>query len=196
MRAISEQRWQIAQKYEADYWAIEAQNPEKLARDIADGHHFTAGVLDIRADTVSGATVLDIAGGPFPLGAAPDLQLLQYVIVDPGDYPKREGVQRIKLCAEEYRDLAYQEVWGYNVLQHVKEPAAVLQTVRMHARKFIRWFDVVDTPIYPVHPPSIKADWLRQELSRDGFRIVRDIDGSRLVEGQRQKWVALVAECQ
>jgi hypothetical protein len=53
---------------------------------------------------------------------------------------------------------------------------------------------VVETPIYPVHPHSIKADWLRAELSRDGFRIVQDIDGSRLVEGARQKWVALIAE--
>jgi hypothetical protein len=196
MTAISEARWQEAQRCEAAWWAefSASRGPDNLAADIAAGHHFTAGVLDIRADTVSGATVLDIAGGPYPLGANPGLHLLEYVVLDPADYTEHPGVTRIRALAEDYRDRAYREVWGYNVLQHVRDPAAVMVTVREHARDFIRWFDVVETPIYPVHPHSIKADWLRAELSRDGFRIVQDIDGSRLVEGARQKWVALIAE--
>jgi hypothetical protein len=118
----------------------------------------------------------------------------RHTILDPGDYPDIFGVCRIRARAERWRARPFDEVWGYNVLQHVVEPAEVMETARECALKTIRWFDVVDTPIYPVHPHSIKADWLRAELSRDGFRIVRDIDGSRLVEGHRQKFVALVAE--
>jgi hypothetical protein len=98
--------------------------------------------------------------------------------------------------AEGWRGGTFDEVWGYNVLQHVVDPAEVMATARACAEKRIRWFDVVDTPIYPVHPHSIKADWLRAELSRDGFRIVQDIDGSRFIDGHRQKWVALIAERQ
>lgn len=190
MSAISEQRWQLAQKYEAEYWAAEARNPEKLHRDIADGHHFTAGVLDIRPETMGDVSVLDIAGGPHPLGVT--LGVARYTVLDPGGYT--DDVHRIRLRAEEYRGHTWGEVWGYNVLQHVVDPAAVMQTARYHAHHRIRWFDVVDTPIYPVHPHSINAEWLRVQMSKDGWRIVRDIDGSRLVEGARQKFVALVAE--
>ena len=196
MSAISEARWQEAQKYEAAYWRAEARNPEKLARDVADGHHFTAGVLDIRRDTVACVTVLDIAGGPYPLGANPDLWLSEYAVLDPAEYPYVEGVERVRICAEDYAGPAYTEVWGYNVLQHVRDPEKVMAVARRSASRTVRWFDVVDTPVYPVHPHSIRADWLRAELSKDGFRIVRDIDGSRLIDNHRQKWVALVAERQ
>jgi hypothetical protein len=196
MTAISEQRWTMAQEYEAQYWKAQAKNPEKLDRDIAYGSHLTAGLLDIRRETVGDTTVLDIAGGPYPLGDYFEysLNLSRYAVLDPAEYPAVEGVTRIRECAEDYRGAGYQEVWGYNVLQHVKDPSAVMATARRCAINTIRWFDVVETAIYPVHPHSIKADWLRAELSRDGFKIVRDIDGSRLVEGARQKWVALVAE--
>jgi hypothetical protein len=203
MTAISEARWQEAQRYEAAWWAEfrASRGPDNLAADIAAGHHFTAGVLDIRCETVGGLSVLDIAGGPYPIGTGwigPKMGGLRwglesYLVLDPGDYP--EGcITRIRSIAEEYTGEGADEVWGYNVLQHVVDPAEVMATARACAEKRIRWFDVVETPIYPVHPHSIKADWLRAELSRDGFRIVQDIDGSRLVEGARQKWVALIAE--
>lgn len=194
VKAITEARWQIAQQHEAAFWAREAQNPDKLARDVAEGHHFTAGVLDIRHETVFAATVLDIAGGPHPLGPKPGWYLSEYTVIDPGHYQYEYGIDHVPLCAEDYTGLGASEVWGYNVLQHVRDPAAVMATARRCALRTIRWFDVVDSAIYPVHPHSISAEWLRVHMSRDGFRITRDIDGSRLVEGARQKFVALVAE--
>lgn len=197
MSAISEQRWQEAQRYEAAWWAREARDPDKLAADIACGHHFTAGMLDIRRETVCGATVLDIAGGPYPLGVGLEaLGLGRYSIIDPAAYADVDGVHRIRVCAEDYVGDAATEVWGYNVLQHVRDPEKVMAVARAKAQRAIRWFDVVETAVYPVHPHSIRADWLRQQLSSDGFRITRDIDGSRLIEGARQKWVALIAERQ
>ena len=192
MTAISEQRWQQAQRYEAEYWAREARNPAKLARDIAEGHHFTAGVLNIRRTFDTSRAILDIAGGPHPLGAW--LDCCSYTVLDPAEYTAWSPIQRVHEKAEGWRGGQFDEVWGYNVLQHVVDPTEVMATARACALETIRWFDVVETPIYPVHPHSIKADWLRAEMSKDGFRIVRDIDGSRLVEGHRQKWVALVAE--
>lgn len=197
MPAITDARWQLAQKCEAEYWAGEAKNPTKLAADIADGHHFTAGVLDIRPATVGGKVVLDIAGGPYPLVGETWFGIGSAWVLDPMHYPADASwmVSQIFEKAEGFEtDIAFDEAIGYNVLQHVVDPAEVMATARRCAERVIRWFDVVDTPIYPVHPHSISADWLRQQLSRDGFRITRDIDGSRLVEGHRQKFVALVAE--
>jgi hypothetical protein len=164
---------------------------------MAESHHFLAGLLDIRRETVCGGTILDIAGGPHPLGVGLEaLGLGRYTIIDPAPYADVDGVHRVRVCAEDYVGDSATEVWGYNVLQHVRDPGAVMAIARRHAERRIRWFDVVETAIYPVHPHSIKADWLRAELSRDGFTIVRDLDGSRLIEGARQKWVALIAERQ
>ena len=204
MPAISEARWQEAQRYEAEYWDKEARNPDKLKADVRDGHNFTAGVLDIRPETlmeVRGAevywrSVLDIAAGPYPLPYphwTEQADKARFVVLDPGDYPEMFASTRIRERAEGWRGGQFDEVWGYNVLQHVVDPAEVMATARACALTRIRWFDVVDTPIYPVHPHSISADWLRKELTKDGFRLTRDIDGSRLIEGHRQKWIALVA---
>src|SRR5688572_6402916 len=177
---ITDARWQLAQKAEADYWRQEAKNPEKLQRDIADGHHFTAGVLDIRPlSLLHASSVLDIAGGPYPIGAelVEGGWLNRYAVLDPAEYVDALiGIERIRAKAEGWDGGRFDEVFGYNVLQHVVDPAAVMATARRCAIYTVRWFDVVDTPVYPVHPHSISADWLRAELSRDGFRIVRDID--------------------
>lgn len=191
---ITRERWDEAQRFEADYWARERLDEIKLMADLAEGWHLTAGLLDIRQETCEWADVLDIAGGDYPLGEALNWHLGPYTVVDPAT-PKRapHGI-RVEQLAEEYSGPGVDEVWGYNVLQHVIDPSRVLATARYHATKRIRWFDVIDTPLYPVHPHSINADWLRGELSADGFCIVRDIDGSRLVEGLRQKFLAIVAE--
>lgn len=184
-------RWQEAQLYEAAYWAREAATPEKLRADLESGWRFTMGLLDIRPDTVADCSVLDLAGGDFPLALA--IKTASYTVVDPAEPQRRiHGVGRIQCMAEDYHGELVDEVWGYNVLQHVLDPDAVMATARRCASKTIRWFDVVDTPIYPVHPHSIHADWLRGQF--EGFRIVRDIEGSRLVDGYRQKFVSLVAE--
>ena len=193
---ISRERWEEAQRAEALYWKTEAKRPEKLARDIADGHHWTMGALDIRQETVGGAEILDLAGGDYPLARALYWRDYGYTVVDPApplrsDY---EGVTRVQEMAETYRGEEVDEVWGYNVLQHVMDPAAVMATARHHAQRTIRWFDVVETPLYTVHPHSITSDWLRAELSSDGFHLVRDIEGTRYVDNHRQKFVALVAE--
>ena len=194
MTAISEKRWQEAQRYEAEYWAKEATNRAKLMADLYDGYLLTCGVLGIYDEGFGAPSVLDIAGGPYPLSYFME-PMPHYTVLDPGDYPSVGYEKRISAKAEGWRGGMFGEVWGYNVLQHVVDPAEVMATARACATRTIRWFDVVETPVYPVHPHSIKADWLRAELSRDGFKIVRDIDGSRLLaEGVRQKWVALVAE--
>lgn len=188
--AITRARWQEAQEAEALYWRTEAKRPEKLLRDIADGHHWTMGALDIRPATAAD-TILDLAGGDYPLGESAPWNV-SYTVVDPAK-PARQipGIERIQAMAEDYRGVLVDEVWGYNVLQHVMDPAAVMATARHHAKHTIRWFDVVESPIYKVHPHSISADWLRTQF--DGFQITRDIEGTRYVDSHRQQFIAIVA---
>ena len=193
VNAISLARWQEAQKAEALYWQTEAKRPEKLFKDIRDGWHWTAGALDIREETVGARSILDVAGGDFPLVEVLQWRRGNYTVVDPLVRRATDFWRVVQEMAETYRGEPVDEVWGYNVLQHVMDPAAVMATARHHAQRTIRWFDVIESPVYPVHPHSITADWLRAELSQ-GFRITRDIEGTRFVDNHRQKFVALVAE--
>lgn len=192
MNPITLERWREAQRFEAEYWAREAKNPSKLERDIADGHHWTMGALDIRPATAV-ESVLDIAGGDYPLGEVCPWITRKYVVLDPATATRYvPGIWRLPEMAETYRGEFVDEVWGYNVLQHVQDPTAVIATAKNHATQRIRWFDVVDTPVYEVHPHSFSADWLRSQFA--DWRIVRDIEGKRWIDGHRQKFVALVAE--
>lgn len=192
MKPISEATWRKAQVCERAWWDGEAKHPERLLADVAEGQHWTCGILDIRPETVRGLTVLDIAAGPFPIAAYNCMGLAQYTGLDSLDYPDTPGVDRVKAQAETWRGVICDEVWGYNVLQHVRDPGAVLETARLHAEKRIRWLDWVDTHVHPTHPIAITADWLKAQLP--GFRIVRLVEGVKTNPQWSLKFVGLVAE--
>jgi hypothetical protein len=176
--AVTVERWQEAQKVERVWWDRVA-TPQSLA----EGHRELRGLLGITADSVSGLSVTDLGGGPSAMVLDPALRLTRRVVVDP-----LAPVGCVRMPAEDYTGESTDEVWGYNVLQHVIDPAAVMAVARRHAATRIRWFEYVDTPIETHHPHSVAVDWLRAELSQ-GFTIVRDTEGVWV-----NKFVALVAE--
>jgi hypothetical protein len=186
--AITEDRWAIAQKLEHEFWT--GADRTALARELDEWY---AGLLDLNAETVAGLSVLDIGGGPMPIAALLQLPVGELTVVDPLPFPV-DGSDiycRVQMAAEDYNGPLCDEVWGYNVLQHVMDPAAVLETAKRHARSVIRWFDWTDTPLADHHPHSLKADWLIEQF--DGWSV-RQSRGSKTVHGLTQNYIALVAE--
>lgn len=173
--AVSE--WKAAQRAERDYWY--PSNPSQHAARRQEEHEralWIADLLDIRPETVAGANVLDIGGGPQPIVAWPDLPLARRVVVDPMavdavDAAASANVERVVMNAEDYAGPVVDEVWGYNVLQHVVDPVAVLRVAMQQARLVVRWFEWVDQPTSVVHPhvitPStfdvLGSSWRRTE---------------------------------
>jgi len=108
--------------------------------------------LDVR-----GAAIADVGGGPASLllkcqrrGAC--------AVVDPCPYPDwtaaRYAVAGIELIREPAETAEYgerDEVWIYNVLQHVDDPELVLRRARARART-LRVFEWVGVPADPKHP--------------------------------------------
>lgn len=187
--AISDARWAEAQAGELAFW--EAADRRQLARQLDRVYMQTLGIT---ADTVRGRSVLDLGGGPLPLAALFALPVASYTVVDP--LPVVEQLTypmlRIVAPAETYFGPPVDEVWGYNVLQHVIDPAAVLRSAKEHGR-LVRWFDWVDTPIEDHHPHSLSADWLREQF--DGWRIVSDQRQAIPVGlSYPQSYIAIVAE--
>ena len=108
------------------------------------------------------------------------------IIVDPSRYPpwtleryKCRGVQVEFANAEEISDVEkWDEVWIYNVLQHVQDPKLIIENAR-RAGKLIRIFEWIDIPPHEGHPHELKRELLEEWLGLRG--TVEDINDSGCV---------------
>lgn len=183
LTAISRERWAVAQEAEAAFWAAEDRVP--LCRNL-DALYRRALALD----DATGATVLDLGGGPYPIASLLDLPVAACTVVDP--LPFTDGLPRWQGRAEDYVGPSVDEVWGYNVLQHVTDPAAVIATAKRHARRRVRWFDWVETPIEDHHPHRIPAGWLAAQFPVDRWRVATT--GGRIASPLSQRYESVIAE--
>lgn len=193
MTACTLEQWAIAQEGEYLFW--QTADRTRLCRTL-DALYVNA--LQIDEATVAGCSILDLGGGPMPLAALLDLPFASLTVVDPLPNVSRcirprPNVQRMRMPAEDYTGPLSDEVWGYNVLQHVIDPAMVLETAKRHARFRVRWFDWVDTPLADHHPHSLTAAEILAQFA--GWPITHEERGSFLTDtGVEQQFLALVAE--
>lgn len=162
--AISDDRWAEAQAGELHFW--QSANRAALCQKLDTMY---AEWLGINETMAKGRTVLDVGGGPMPLGVLFDLPLKAYTVLDPLPHvetgiPNHLNMIRVQCAAEEFTGGQHDEAWGYNVLQHVIDPAAVIATAKAHAN-VVRWFDWVDTPIESHHPHSVSAQWITAQFA-------------------------------
>jgi hypothetical protein len=185
---ISDLRWLEAQQGERRWWQATDRAP--LIREMASWY---AGLLRITPDAVAGKTVIDLGGGPMPLAVLLGLPFGWLTVVDPLATLLRPdplpNVARYAITAEDFNSGSAAEVWGYNVLQHVLDPAAVIAVAKRHTRDRVRWFDWVETPVVKHHPHSISADWLVEQFAGWEVSETRGFHA-----GHQQHYVALVAE--
>ena len=188
MTAIPLERWTEAQAGEAEFWR--SANRRQLC-EYLDAIY--AKQLGITLAAVAGLSILDIGGGPYPLAWLLGFPVASVTVVDPLGYDimNQPDITRVQAPAETYQGPQCDEVWGYNVLQHVIDPAAVIATAKAHAAQRVRWFDWVDSPIASHHPHSISAAWLREQFV--DWRLVVSHAGSVRVP-KVQHYVAIVAE--
>lgn len=167
------------QEFERDWWGECLNTFGEEAKQITYAHHM--GLVNI-PDPVTGVwpqydlegrSVLDIGGGPASM-------LLKCVsggvlaVVDPCPYPawtrQRYAAAGITLHVEPAESFStrqkFDEVWIYNVLQHVEDPEAVLATARAHA-SILRIFEWIDLPPSPGHPHMLTVEsldrWINSE---------------------------------
>lgn len=126
---------------------------------------------------LAGYSVVDIGGGPCSL-------LLKCrnrgicAVVDPCPYPAwtmlRYSSSDIDFVLEEAETFLHRlgnkgadEIWIYNVLQHVKDPEMIVRESRRCA-KTIRMFEWLDLPPHPGHPNELHEDELQVWLGTVG----------------------------
>ncbi len=120
-----------------------------------------------------GATVVDIGGGPVSLL----LKCLNVegTVCDPLSYPawvthryEAANINHTHMRGEDLRlDNDYDEIWIYNVLQHVDDPAQIIKNAHK-AGSLIRLFEWIDFPPHPGHPHMLTEEFLTKALGSEG----------------------------
>lgn len=186
---IADQRWLEAQIGERAWWQSVDRTP--LIRELSTWY---AGLLGITATETWNKTILDLGGGPMPLALLLQLPFDWLTVVDPLCTLFRpdplHNVARIAMAAEDFNSGRADEVWGYNVLQHVIDPALVISVAKRHAAYTVRWFDWVETPVEKHNPHSIKADWLIEQFPASDWGVTAQTGFNA---AHRQHYVALIA---
>jgi hypothetical protein len=172
--------WKEDQIWEADWWGnctnTLSEEWKQLAYFKRLGLSETANSKWRFAFDLQGKSVLDIGGGPSSF-------LLRCVnfhvatVSDPLHYPrwiyeryKDAGINSRRVKGENINvdDFdRYDEVWMYNVLQHVEDPEKVVANARQ-AGKLLRLFDWIDTPPAPGHPHTLSKELLDKWLGAEG----------------------------
>jgi 2-polyprenyl-3-methyl-5-hydroxy-6-metoxy-1,4-benzoquinol methylase len=179
--------WENAQKHEADYWGNclgmtawgEFCKQEMYGREMGvfaeygDGH----GELSMRK-----RSVLDVGGGPVSMTLR-CIDAGPLVVVDRCEWPssvrrryRNYGITFVRAPGEDLglHDLPilhYDEVWLYNVLQHVADPAKVVTNAvaRLSTVGRLRIFEWINIPADDCHPHVLTPDGILNWLH--GCRI-------------------------
>jgi 2-polyprenyl-3-methyl-5-hydroxy-6-metoxy-1,4-benzoquinol methylase len=126
-----------------------------------------------------GRSVLDIGGGPTSMLLKCENKGLASRVEDPCDYPDwikaryaSVGIGYGRTRGEElqypqYTSGIWDEVWIYNVLQHVEDPELIITNARKVA-PVIRIFEWIDLPHHEGHPQELKEENLNKWLGGIG----------------------------
>jgi len=194
--------WTQAQRAEREYWCPTDADAWVMRR-AAEQEQLAlyAGLLGLTPDRVRGRSVLDLGCGPQGLLLTMAPFLRRGMAVDPLMFAGQDearyaaaGILRIIEPAETFRapnDERFDEVWCYNVLQHVMDPERVLETARMHA-DWVRLFEWLHVPASVVHPHVITVPMIERAFA--GWREVRRVHGIARAHGWSQQFLAAVFE--
>lgn len=180
----TEMEWDEHQEWERGWWGncantmAEERKQEVYAQRMGLINEPRDGkwpVYDLK-----GKSVLDIGGGPVSM-LLKTVNGGTMVVADPCNYPgwvaaryAECGIYYERVGGEEVvdrlaEDAHFDEVWIYNVLQHVDDPEKIIKNA-LKLGTIIRMFEWVDMGVHPGHPHDLKAQTLSQWLG--GYGVV------------------------
>lgn len=168
--------WEKAQEKERAFWGNCINTYKEETKQFLYAREMKIPRLTEFQDGVPQyGSVLDIGGGPVSLLLKVPTKTPR-VVADPMRMPlwvrMRYGHARILLVQIKGEDLQvpaipFDEVWMYNVLQHVEDPQAVIAKARL-CGKMIRIFDWVDLPKEVGHINTLRSQDLDEWLGGQG----------------------------
>lgn len=158
-KIIDKERWDLAQKEEKLHHIHE--NLDEAFKKWEKIYDFYFRYLDIDLD-LKGKTILEI--GPARIAAL--LYCNNYnpsFIVEPTIYKDSEhlysekNITFIREIYEKCESPKVDEIWLFNVLQHIVDPDLFIEKCKKNA-KVIKFFEPINTPIEVHHPHSFIFD--------------------------------------
>jgi hypothetical protein len=172
------------QEFEKDWWGDCLNTFGEEAKQISYAHRMelvnTPALGKWPVYDLEGKSIIDIGGGPVSM-LLKATNLREGTVVEPCDYPswvsERYAAAGIEYAVEEAEtfipSIDYDECWIYNVLQHVVDPALIIEKARCYSDK-IRIFEWIDTPATIGHPHTLTFDDLNKWLG--GIGTVENIN--------------------
>ena len=125
----------------------------------------------------AGKRIMDMGGGPVSMFLK-TVGLSQGAVMDPLEYPiwiydryKAQNIRSYRTPAEDADTLceanSFDEVWIYNVLQHVHDPAKIIANAKRLA-PVLRIFEWIDMPAHPGHPHCLTKESLEGWIGAPG----------------------------
>jgi hypothetical protein len=164
--------WSKVNEWERQWWGSCQNTYGEETKQLSYAHYMG---LKIEANAQGSPcinakkqSVLDIGGGPCSL-LLKCYNLLHGGVIDPCEYPdwvehryKHAHISYWRMKAEMMPKMSYpidgDEVWMYNVLQHVEDPKLVLYNAWNAAKKRLRIFDWIHVPKSDGHPHVLTPD--------------------------------------
>lgn len=122
---------------------------------------------------VDNKSILDIGGGPTSM-LLKTFGLTKGKVYDPIEYPawtiaryKCKGIDVAVEYGENVNESGWDEVWIYNCLQHVTDPAKIIDNAK-RAAKVLRIFEWIDIPPHEGHPHMLTKDFLDKCIGQEG----------------------------
>jgi hypothetical protein len=158
-KSIDKERWDLAQKEEKLHHTYENTDDSLKKWEKIYDFYFRYLKIDLNLNNKS---ILEI--GPARVAAL--LYCNNYApsyIVEPtiyDDYENLYGGKNITFIRDIYEDCEspkVDEIWLFNVLQHIVDPDIFIEKCKKNA-KVIKFFEPIDTPIEVHHPHSFTYD--------------------------------------
>lgn len=192
--------WLAAQQFERGWWGdcLNTFGEEIKQVNYAQYMNLTVQLRDSKPIiNLEGKSVLDLGGGPSSM-LLKTINRGRAVVVDPLlNLPKwvldRYAAGNIEfynipaeavntgLLAVNKDDEKFDEVWIYNVLQHVSNPESIINNAKSLG-KMIRIFEWVNAPAHKGHPQELYPEKLDKWLGGKGD--ILDMRAKKLTWGQ------------
>lgn len=182
----AQEKWKVAQDWEADWHGncINSLNEEQKQLVYAEKMGLVPTPTPKTPYTFKiGGAVLDIGGGAYSL-LLKCTNIAGSLVIDPlmNRYPswvkfryKTAGIECMQMTGEDslgLRDAVldgyiFDEVWMYNVLEHVIDPKKIIENA-LELGKVVRIFEWLDTPPNIGHPHTLTEVELNKWLDGEG----------------------------
>lgn len=172
---ITQERWEQALSGELNHYDYGNAENYKRASLIILKDHFN---VDLENDLVD-KKVLEIGGGAYP-SVLHINGLAKAVCVEPNfdNFPQEikdrfesANIEGISIPFEEYKGRTkFDEVWFFNVLQHVRDPLLQIENAKKIA-KTIRVFEPIDTATNNEHPHTFSETFFKEQFPESEVKV-------------------------